>query len=186
MSKKKVYFKFSKEQQQFILDNYKGTTNADMLLKLEREFGIVVPNNVLENFKDYRGLKSGVNPRFTGKKRKNEPRSRADGSISFTNRYNRIKVNGKWVLYHHYLWEQAYGKIPKGCVVMFLDGNKQNVQLDNLALTSRNRVAVMNKLGLITDKPELTKTGLLIAELVNNSTEFAVNKKLNRSVQRKE
>jgi len=39
-----------------------------------------------------------------------------------------------FVLYHRYLWEQHNGKIPKGYVVAFKDGNKSNICIDNLEL----------------------------------------------------
>lgn len=38
---------------------------------------------------------------------------------------------------HRYLWEQAYGPIPKGHNVQFKDGDTLNCVLDNLYLISR-------------------------------------------------
>ena len=38
---------------------------------------------------------------------------------------------------HRYIWEQAYGAIPKGMNVQFRDGNPLNCVLDNLYLISR-------------------------------------------------
>ena len=35
---------------------------------------------------------------------------------------------------HHIVWEEAHGPIPKGYKLTFLDGNKQNCTLENLAL----------------------------------------------------
>jgi hypothetical protein len=42
-----------------------------------------------------------------------------------------------WPLMQRHVWEQAHGPIPKGYNVVFKDGNKQNVALNNLELVSR-------------------------------------------------
>lgn len=52
--------------------------------------------------------------------------------------YRWIRVGlSKWVLYQRYVWDQAYGSIPKGFNVQFKDGNTLNFELDNLYLISR-------------------------------------------------
>ena len=49
--------------------------------------------------------------------------------------YMDIKVKDhKWKLYHRYLWEKENGTIPKGYLLVFKDGNKQNVVIENLEL----------------------------------------------------
>lgn len=64
--------------------------------------------------------------------------------------YIEIKVAepNKWKLKHRVLWEESRGKIPKGSILIFVDGNKQNVVLDNLRLIERGTHAVMNHEGL--------------------------------------
>ena len=49
----------------------------------------------------------------------------------------RIKANGKMVLYHRWLWEQANGKVPEGYQVHHIDFDKLNDSLDNLQLLTR-------------------------------------------------
>jgi len=52
--------------------------------------------------------------------------------------YKHIRLaKNKWVMLHRYLWQQAYGPIPKGMVVRFKDGNSLNCQLDNLEMVTR-------------------------------------------------
>lgn len=49
-----------------------------------------------------------------------------------------IKPEGRRMMpKHRWLWEQAYGPIPKGHNVQFKDGNTLNCVLDNLYLISR-------------------------------------------------
>ena len=55
-----------------------------------------------------------------------------------------IKVNGKYVLYHRYLWIQHNGKVPEGYVVAFKDGDKSNITLDNLELITKQENMLRN------------------------------------------
>ena len=87
--------------------------------------------------------------------------------------YIEIKVAEKrrWALKHRIVYEQAYGKIPKGYVVVFADGNKLNLELDNLILVSRNELCRMNQNKLFTSDKELTKSGLALVKLMNKMYE---------------
>ena len=48
----------------------------------------------------------------------------------------KVEMGRKMVLKHRWVWEQAHGKIPKGYIVTFIDGNRQNCELENLKLMS--------------------------------------------------
>lgn len=51
-----------------------------------------------------------------------------------------------WPLYHRYLWEQAHGPIPTGHLVVFRDGNRGNVTLENLEMISMGENARRNQM----------------------------------------
>jgi len=72
---------------------------------------------------------------------------------------------------HQLVWEAANGAIPKGHVVIFGDGNKQNFNLDNLLLVSNAQLARLNQNGLIYNDADLTRTGIIIADLINKQGE---------------
>lgn len=63
------------------------------------------------------------------------------------------------------VWEKVYGPIPEGYVVIFLDGNKQNITIENLALVSREQHLEMTRLNLRNANPQITKTGTLISKV---------------------
>lgn len=82
--------------------------------------------------------------------------------------YRYIKLaDRKWQLYQRYIWEKSNHKqLKKNQVVLFLDGNKDNLAPDNLVSVSRKELAVVNHEGLMTkDDAELSETGILIAKL---------------------
>lgn len=81
--------------------------------------------------------------------------------------YHHIKVADPnvWKYKHVVIWEEANGPLPEGHVVLFADGDKNNLSLDNLLLVSRKELAVLNKQRLIYEDKDLTKVGLTIAKL---------------------
>ena len=70
-----------------------------------------------------------------------------------------------WRMKHVLLWEQVNGAVPKGHIVIFADGDKSNITLDNLLLVSRGQLLMINKFGLIQNNAELTKVGVTIADV---------------------
>lgn len=94
-------------------------------------------------------------------------RKKADGYIYVKISDKRgIKYPGKvnWKQKHILLWEKKHGPVPKDKTLLFLDGNKENVTLDNLALITKAQRLIMCRKKLIYDDPELTKEGILIAQ----------------------
>lgn len=83
-----------------------------------------------------------------------------------------------FVLKHRLVWEQANGPIPENHIVIFLDGNKQNCNLENLALISRAEHLQMTRAGLRSENPKFTETGVLIArtEVTRRNVKKARNK----------
>lgn len=81
--------------------------------------------------------------------------------------YVEIKVAepNKWRLKHRVIWEEAKGAIPKNSFVIFVDGDKENVALDNLRLIERGTHAVMNHAGLSKFGGEFKDTAIVIANL---------------------
>jgi len=56
-----------------------------------------------------------------------------------------IKISDQnWVPYARHLWEQTHGQIPDGQFVSYLDGNPDNLALDNLILKNRREHMLVN------------------------------------------
>jgi len=74
----------------------------------------------------------------------NHPLIKPVGTIAFQGGDWRIKLEtGKWVFYHRYLYEQTYGEIPAGHRIIFKDGDKNNVTIDNLLCVSESQLRSM-------------------------------------------
>lgn len=74
-----------------------------------------------------------------------------------------------WMPKSRYIYEQKYGKIPAGHKVIFADGNKLNFDIDNLILVSDSEELIMNRRNLIKEDRETTKTGALIAKVIDKT-----------------
>ena len=81
--------------------------------------------------------------------------------------YIEIKVAdpNKWRCKHVVIWEERNGLVPKGHALIFGDGNKLNLDPENLILVTRAQLAVLNKHKLIQNNAELTKTAIAIVDL---------------------
>jgi len=189
--------KFTEEQKHFIYENYKGIGNKELTEMFNRKFGTSldkqiknfkknhnldsgltgryekgnVPYNKGKKWDEYMTKEAQEKSKRTTFKKENIPhnyrpvgseRINADGYIEV-----KIADPNKWEMKHRVIYEEYYGTIPKGYNVMFADGNKLNLEIDNLILVSKSEDLIMNKNKLFYQNKELTKTGHLIAKIIS-------------------
>ncbi len=103
-----------------------------------------------------------------------EEHMRYSGSNPNDQGYLYVKVcdgrgNKNWKPKHVYIYEQNYGPIPKNHKVIFADGNRFNFDIDNLVLVSNAQELIMNRNKLRFENKELTKTGAIIAKVMDKT-----------------
>jgi len=83
--------------------------------------------------------------------------------------YVYIKINMKgtskkrcWKVKHRWVWEQANGKIPKGRIIIFLDGNHKNIVLENLEMITKAEKVKLVQYGLTSNNREITLAGIAV------------------------
>lgn len=130
-----------------------------------------IPNNKGKKWSGFLTEEQQEKARRTCYKKGNIPKQhRAVGSERInTAGYIEVKVAEPrtWRKKHNIVYEEAYGKIPKGMKVIFADGNKLNINLDNLLLVTDSELLQMNKNKLIKEDGDLTKSGLVLTKLMN-------------------
>ena len=83
--------------------------------------------------------------------------------------YIHIKFQNKegykynWKKKHIWVWEQAYGPVPDGHTIVFLDNNTLNCSIENLCLVSDQIYMNMYFHKLFSNNPEVTKAGIVVA-----------------------
>lgn len=182
--------KYSKERIDFIAENIQGRPFKDLTNMFNARFGTHLKASAMKSlamkygFRNGRGpvkFKKGQTPWNKGKKGVNfggketqfkpgqKPWNYKPVGTEGVNKngYVEIKVSDsqKWKRKHRVIWEEANGPVPKGHTVIFADGNRQNITLDNLLLVSLKELVIMNQRGLISADAELTKTGVTIADI---------------------
>lgn len=183
--------KYTDEMKQFILDNYKGRYNQELADLFNQKFNTNITSRMIKSYKANNKLNSGLTGKFRkgqtphnkGKKMPKEvyekvkhtmfakgnvpPNHRPVGSERISkDGYIEVKVAepNKWRLKQRVVYEEAKGKIPEGCTIIFLDGNKQNCNIDNLRCITRSELLYLNCNGL-NNSNEITETGILMARL---------------------
>ena len=183
--------KYTDEMKQFILENYKGRYNQELTDLFNQKFNTNITSRTIKSYKANNKLNSGLSGKFRkgqaphnkGKKMPKEvyekvrhtmfakgnvpPNHRPVGSERISkDGYIEVKVAepNKWRLKQRVVYEEAKGKIPEGCTIIFLDGNKQNCNIDNLRCITRSELLYLNCNGL-NNSNEITETGILMARL---------------------
>lgn len=59
--------------------------------------------------------------------------------------YTKVAEPNKWRTKHSVIYENEIGEIPVGSAVIFLDSDRNNFALDNLALVTRHELLQMNR-----------------------------------------
>ncbi|TVX93027.1 HNH endonuclease signature motif containing protein [Paenibacillus agilis] len=182
-------FRYTTEMIKFITNNVSGRYVNELTDLFNVQFGTTRKNSHIRAFIRNHGLKSGIDARFN---KGHEPANKGTKGLYKGGEATQFKkghrphnyrpvgserVNGddyvdvkvadpnKWKSKHILIWEQHNGAVPKGHIVIFGDGNRRNFELSNLILVSRQQLAVMNKNGLIQKNAELTRTGIIIADI---------------------
>ncbi|TSI19906.1 HNH endonuclease [Bacillus sp. HY001] len=176
------------KQKMFIEEHVAGRTSGELTRMVNEHFGIELTIEQIRGFKKRFKLKSGLNTRFAkgnipfnkGKKgcggweptqfkkghtpHNHKPvgteRVNSDGYVDM-----KIADPNKWRAKHLIIWEEVNGPLPKGHAVIFGDKNRRNFNLDNLILVSHKQLGSLNARGLIQDNADLTRVGVVIADI---------------------
>lgn len=185
---------YTSEQKKFLRENVKGITSNELTERVNEQFGLSLGRNQIRAYMKNHGLTNGLNMSFKkgqnpwnkgtkglqigGKETQFRKGQRpinykpvGSERVDSKDGYTLIKVqdNGtwpeRWRHKHVVLWEKENGPVPEGHAVLFGDGNKENITLENLILVSRGQLATLNKHDLIQNNADLTRTGIVIADL---------------------
>ncbi|MCG8636266.1 MAG: HNH endonuclease [Desulfobacterales bacterium] len=192
---KKRTRQISEVQEQFIRDNYKGISAAEMTALFNTRFGTDKTLQQIKSFVHNHGINSGRTGHFLkgnapwnkGTKGVMKPNSGnfKKGSIPANAKplgFERISKDGfveikvternphtgaptRFKHKHRHVWEQTFGSIPEGMVVAFKDADKTNCDPDNLMLISRAELLTLNRHGYREMPEELKPSVLALAKL---------------------
>lgn len=180
---------YSREEIEYLKEITPNRSNKKITQMFNKKFDLNQSERAIAQVRKRRGILIGLDGRFKKgrhpwnkgmkglnigsketqfKKGHTPPNHRAVGSERVTgDGYIEIKIAEPniWRGKHIIIWEKHNGPVPKGHAVIFGDGNRKNLDIDNLILVSRQQLLALNKYGLIKNDADLTRTGVVIADL---------------------
>lgn len=79
---------------------------------------------------------------------------------------DKVPSRKNWEQIHRHMWEEANGPVPDDCFVIFKDGNRDNLELSNLMLVTKQEALIMSSKQLFKNDKELTEVGANIAKMM--------------------
>lgn len=181
---------YPKRVKEFIEKNHVGVGRHEMAELLNKEFGThytykqiktYYQNHCIKSGLDYRFKKGQVPPNKGRKgycspgsekgwfKKGNTPMNHKPVGTEVIQGYGytwvKIAEPNIWVPKHRLIWEEEHGEIPEGSIIIFLDGNKQNITLENLALVTKAESLELTRSDLRSENAAFTETGILIVKV---------------------
>jgi len=188
------------EQIDFLKEKYPLMSRANITLALNNRFGLSLRLTQIVAYTKNHGIKSGRSGRFekgavshnAGTKGLMKPNS---GSFQKGNAphnavavgattkdgdgYHKIKIAepNVWEFTHRRMYRQKHGAIASDSAVVFIDGNRDNLSIENLELIHRGELAVRNKFGVSLLPAELRPIGAVSVKLRMKACSLKRNKR---------
>lgn len=154
---------FNSQHEKWIRENAKGIRNEKLTEMFNKKFNMNMTVGQIKKFKNSHHISSELKScnLLVGSERENK------GYI-----YVKVKEPNVWIEKHRLIYESIYGNIPTGCKVIFADKNKRNFDPKNLILVSDSEALIMNTQKLIYEEAELTRSGVLIAKIIDRTNKL--------------
>lgn len=190
---KKEIRKYSQEQINYLKEIYKTHSVKECVQLLKKKYDLDFTVSKLKNYLHKYRIHSNRDTRFQkGNKLSSEhyekikdtmfkkgQKSHNSKPIGYEKQYGNyvlVKTNDKptqkgkwmdnWTFKQRYVYEQNFGSIPEGCLVVFADGNNKNFEPDNLVLVTQQELLYMNNHDLyLKNNNKLNKYTATIAKL---------------------
>jgi hypothetical protein len=169
--------RYTPEQVQFLKKNIHGKSYAEFTEIFNAKFNVKCSKKQINRMANYYGVVQSQNY---------VPTYKIGGERLLSDGYIYIKVSmdkgrcKNWKQKHRYVWEKANGKILKGKTIIFLDSNRMNCDIENLAMVSRAENIKLTQLGLRSNNRETTLAGIAIVKHL-----LATHKRLRKKIGKK-
>ena len=163
--------RYTKDQNDFIIEHGAEMTTEELYTAVNEHFGCQHTKDSVRTH----AKKLGVRKKKNTLRRAQKARGNPVGTVKVVNGFKYIRTSNEfdnfykdWKPLHRQVWESIHGKIPEGYTVVFLNGNKLDCSIDNLACVSNAVLAKMangHGKAFWSEGREITKAALLMCEL---------------------
>ena len=171
--KARIRHTWTDEQVEYLKSIAEGTPRKDIVDKINEKFNLNLSMQQIRDCMNDRGIRNNIDKKFSAKDGNRCQQEKPIGTISkWECGYTRIKTgDNEWEFIQRYVWKKHYGEIPPGHSVIFLDGNTDNYNIENLALVNRNELMKYNSMRLNSNDQELNKVAVNLAKLMTKVKE---------------
>ena len=172
--KARIRHTWTDEQVEYLKSIAEGTPRKDIVDKINEKFDLNLSMQQIRDCMNDRGIRNNIDKKFSAKDGNRCQQEKPIGTISkWECGYTRIKIgDNEWEFIQRYVWRKHHGEIPPGHSVIFLDGNTDNYNIENLALVNRNELMKYNSMKLSSDNQELNRVTVNLAKLMTKSKEL--------------
>ena len=170
--------KWTEEQVKYLKEIAPGKPRKEIKELVNVKFNLDLNLSQINNAMAINKIKTGVDSKFkkgykAGTHKRKGPSKPVGTEITCVDGYIKIKISeDEWMHKHHYVWQQHHGEIPKGCNIIFLDKNKKNFDINNLAAVSKKELLFINNKGFLKEDTDLSKAGVALAKLMMKAKEL--------------
>lgn len=182
--------RYPQEMLEYVQANAAGVSNQEMTDRCNQLFGVNMTVDKMKSFKGNHGISSGLTGWFEkghvshnkGKKMPLHPNAARHtfrkgniphnfleiGTLTVTTDgylIRKVANPNEWELESRLVWKAHHGEIPEGHKIIYLDGDRMNVDISNLAMVSDAEHLEMTREKLRFKNPDLTRAGVAVAKL---------------------
>lgn len=150
MATRRIMWKSEPELMQWMREHDHGQPVSNLRADFKRDNGFDITRSQIGIWRQSYGNPSRRPRYYLDSKRKPIGTRRATkGGVLVKVREMADKPGSKdcWEYEHHIAWRKAYGDIPEGHQLMFLDGDPTNSDIDNLFCISKKQIPIINQIG---------------------------------------
>lgn len=166
------YRQFTDEQREFLKENYSKYNNRELLRIFNEKFHETRTMRSIKSFGSAYGIKVDKNIRSTYRLKNLHGESskraiRETGAVRIECGRPVMKdANGNWSSMAKVIWEKEHGPVPEGYIVTTLNNDPFDCRLENIVVLSNKCHGLLFNLDLRSTDPEITKTGIMLCELI--------------------
>ena len=166
------------EQKEYLKEITPGKSRKEIKELVNVKFNLNLNLNQINYAMVNNKIKTGVDSKFkkgykAGTHKRKGPSKPVGTEKTCVDGYIKIKISeNEWKHKHQYVWEQYHGEIPKGHNIIFLDKNKNNFDINNLAAVSKKELLFINNKGFLKEDTDLSKVGVALAKLMIKAKEL--------------
>lgn len=158
--------RYSRKEEVFLIQKVDGCPYEELAELFNMKFNASVSSEAIRQKCYALGVKNNIDPKI---RKGTLPSSTlpigAESTDEDGNPIIKIGQPREWKKKSHIVWEKHNGAVPKNHYVIFLNQNKKDCRIGNLALVSRSTFSRLIRSDMYTEDENITRVGITMTQL---------------------